>query len=537
MTPAGVRDGDPYALVGLCDRRGPAVLAYCEIVAGRGERGAAAAADAFGSFRAGVVATADLTGLNPESLLVSATRHAAARHAAADVPGQCARVPVLLAARADRSITLADHDWLQEHLATCWACRAPVARFEAADRAYREPPATPLAAELMNRIVEAMTAAAPVRGNTDETPRVQTNGATAATADAPAPSTNGQAPRPTHDVPVDLPPHPADPQTEYDMPAVDASAQLDQPTSAYQIPAPQLDVPEPPSVEHPARSGRRAGVLGAVGLGKPRRAGRGAGRPQPARATAATSSTSEAGYGGATAAIPPTYADDAATQTGATRLRRVPRGDRAGRAAPATLATDDRMPSGTSLPRPRRATARTSSRRRSRGSLRPAVVLPIALVVIAIIAALLIAGVFGGGSDPASSSQSFAPSSSDETTPAQTSKPRVVVVSGAKTASAAAVERAKARTRAAKRTAAEAKKAAANATATTPPPAVAPTTAANPAPPPPAATPPQDTAATTGKPKIDADKGATGAEQLPPAKDTSTVPDLAPPVVPAAPPG
>ena len=135
-----MRDGDPRALAGLCEVRGPAVLAYCEVVAGRGAAADAAAADAFGSFRAGVAATGDLASLNPEALLISATRHAAARHAGAELPSPCDRVPALLAARADRSITLAEHDWLGEHLAGCWTCRAPVARFEAADKAYLDPP-------------------------------------------------------------------------------------------------------------------------------------------------------------------------------------------------------------------------------------------------------------------------------------------------------------------------------------------------------------------------------------------------------------
>jgi hypothetical protein len=43
VTPVGVRDGDPDALAGLCDRRGPAVLAYCEVVAGAQAAAVAAA--------------------------------------------------------------------------------------------------------------------------------------------------------------------------------------------------------------------------------------------------------------------------------------------------------------------------------------------------------------------------------------------------------------------------------------------------------------------------------------------------------------
>ena len=174
-----MRDGDPEALAGLCDVRGPAVLAYCEVVAGRGELAAAAAADAFGSFRAGVVAAGDLATVDPESLLISATRHAAARYAAAGGPEACARIPGLLAARADRSITLADDDWLKEHLETCWTCRAPVARFKVADRAYGEPPDTPLPPAVKAAMVAAMTAAAPIRVESAELPaeQIASNGA------------------------------------------------------------------------------------------------------------------------------------------------------------------------------------------------------------------------------------------------------------------------------------------------------------------------------------------------------------------------
>jgi len=108
VTPAGVRDGDPGALAGLCEVRGPAVLAYCEVVAGRGAAGAATA-DAFGSFRGGVVATDDLGSLNPEALLISATRHAAARYAGAALPSRagaslrCSRHARIAASRSPRT--------------------------------------------------------------------------------------------------------------------------------------------------------------------------------------------------------------------------------------------------------------------------------------------------------------------------------------------------------------------------------------------------------------------------------------------------
>ncbi|MEA2139692.1 MAG: hypothetical protein QOG56_2842, partial [Solirubrobacteraceae bacterium] len=245
MTPTGVRDGDPGALEAVCEARGPAVLAYCEVVAGRGPAGAAAAADAFGSFRAGVVANGDLSNVKPEALLIAATRHAAARYAGADLPAPCSRVPALLAARADRSISLADHDFLEEHLGGCWTCRAPVARFEAADRAYLDPPRTPLEPDTAAAIVAAMTAAAAVRGATDDVPAQQD-----------AASLNGHGTL-------------AGPPDEH--PAPHESESLDQPTAVFEMPAADLAPAEEPAEEPPRsrgeRSRRRPAVLGALGFG------------------------------------------------------------------------------------------------------------------------------------------------------------------------------------------------------------------------------------------------------------------------------
>jgi hypothetical protein len=470
VTPAGVRDGDPDALADLCDVRGPAVLAYCEVVAGRGELGAAAAVEAFGSFRAGVVQAGDLATLNPESLLISATRHAAARHVSSAVPQACARVPGLLAARADRSISLADDDWLEQHLESCWTCRAPVARFNVADQAYREPPDTPLAPAVKAAMVAAMVAAAPVRVEA---------------ADVSAQSTNGNA---AHAEPVA-------PQEPYVMPALG-----EQPTAFYELAPEDLAAPgdEPEQAERPRRRGT---LLGKLGVGAAA-----AGSARAARPTAAPGSKRSASA----------------------------RGRRAERADPPD-APDPRAAGGAALPRPRRELERRpAGQRRERSALRPAIVLPVALVVIAIIAALAIAGVFGGG-EPASVPQSFTPSASDA--PKSTQAPKVVVVPGAVAASAAAVEKAKARARAARRNAAAATNGAQTAArppAAAPPPAAAAKT--TPPPPPPPPPPAARKPAATGKPKIDAGNGATGAEQLPPAKDTSTVPDLAPPVETAPPP-
>jgi hypothetical protein len=501
VTPTGVRDGDPEALAGLCDVRGPAVLAYCEVIAGRGERGAAAAIEAFGSFRAGVVHAGDLATLNPEALLISATRHAAARHASSDVPDACSRVPGLLAARADRSISLVDHDWLKEHLETCWTCRAPVARFEVADNAYRDPSETTLPADVKSAMVAAMVAAAPVAPV--EVPH-HANGNSAHAEPDPAP--------------------PQEPYTAYDMPALEL---VDQPTSAYEMPAEDLAPPEP---SDGARRGRPRGsgsLLGA--LRRSASAGGDPGSRAARRARAAGARDRRAARGSAA----PLDAYAATPDPRAAPGTATPAADAHPEHAAAT--PDPRAAGGAALPRPRRELSRRPTRRgRKRGMLRPAIVLPVALVVIAIIVALAIAGVFGGG-EPASVPQSYAPASTDA--PTNTRTPPVVVVPGAASVSAAAVEKAKARRRAAKRTATAAEESpeprATAPAATAPPPPPAAKTPPPPPPPPPAR---NTSGSGGGTPKIDAGNGATGAEQLPPAKDTSSVPDLAPPVEPVTPP-
>jgi hypothetical protein len=177
VTPAGVRDGDPATLIGLCSARGPSVLAYCRHVAGDAASATAAAA-AFARFRAAVVATDDLADLNPEALLISATRSAAAEHVDGEAQDECAQVPSLLAARADKTASAADLARLDRHLEDCWACRAPVARFKAAERAYRDPPDPTLDPEIAAQIFVALATVAPARG-----------------AEPPAPSANGDAHR------------------------------------------------------------------------------------------------------------------------------------------------------------------------------------------------------------------------------------------------------------------------------------------------------------------------------------------------------
>jgi hypothetical protein len=491
VTPSGVRDGDPAALAGLCARRGPAVLAYCRHVAGDAAA-AAAAAEAFGQFRAQVVAADDPASLNPEALLISATRHAAARHTTVVATGLCAEVPTLLAGRADRSISAANVEFLKGHLEVCWTCRAPVARFEAAERAYRDPPDGPVPPDAAEAIVAALAAAAPVRTAGEEPPPE--------VIPLPAPTSNGNG---HHDPVANVPDEP------------DATGE-----------------PDVPTTEHRTLDEFAPRVRSSNG-------DRGARRDQRERERH-----------GALAAVRGTLG------AGAARALETRRTGTGGREASRRAAPQPRSGSGTSLPRPERPVRPSPVRggRRERSTVRPSVVLPVVLVVGAVFVALVVAGVFGAD-DPASSSRSVAPPR-PAAAPATTTAPEVVVVPGAGNAGASAsdVERAKAGARAQSQRQAAPDRATATTPATPPPPPPPPaanaTPPAAPAPEPPA-TPsggaqpkvkpkPKPKAAPKPAPRhkdkarIDADNGATGVEPRLPAQK-SKVPDLAPPPEPSTP--
>jgi hypothetical protein len=175
VTPAGVRDGEPAALEGLCARRGAAVLAFCGEVC-EPDAAPRAAAEAFARFRAAVVVLDDLSGVDPDDLLLGATRHAAA--SLARTPPQtgprllgfggrgrcdaCAFIPDMLVARASGALGEADLERLTSHLERCTACREIEAAFARAEHAYREPGDLVVPPDVAESIVAALTAAAPV---------------------------------------------------------------------------------------------------------------------------------------------------------------------------------------------------------------------------------------------------------------------------------------------------------------------------------------------------------------------------------------
>src|SRR3954468_14223457 len=149
VTAQGVRDGDRGALTALVERRGAAVLAYCEAVAQPG-RGLEAAGEAFARFRREVRAAPEPRTLDPEALLLTSARRAAATQAPkAAPPGgllarrlgtTCPLVPELLVVRAEGELTAADRMRLSRHLERCESCRAAEERFNAAERAYHDAP-------------------------------------------------------------------------------------------------------------------------------------------------------------------------------------------------------------------------------------------------------------------------------------------------------------------------------------------------------------------------------------------------------------
>ncbi len=178
VTPRGVREGQPAALLGLIARRGPAVLAYCTEVCDPADVGTAAA-EAFARFRAAVHESNDPAALNPEGLLLGATRHAAASMARTTPPATrrrfgardvCPLVPTLLAARHSGALGQADRERLSRHLRRCEGCRSIEAAFERAERAYRHPARTEVPAPARTLILAAMRGAAPLGGERDDTP-------------------------------------------------------------------------------------------------------------------------------------------------------------------------------------------------------------------------------------------------------------------------------------------------------------------------------------------------------------------------------
>jgi hypothetical protein len=226
VTPAGVRAGEPAALAALCERRGAAVFAYCREVCSA-QDAPLAAAEALARFRAAVWASGDAADLDPERLLLSATRHASAARARPSGEGAggarrilgrgstdaCGRMPSLIVARAENLLGSADLDRLSRHLDRCSACRATEAAFRRAERAYVATAHAPLDSATTALLLAALTEAAPVQA---ESAAPEATEPEAAQPEAPAP-VEAEPALPVETAPVEAPaadvaPLPLDPE-------------------------------------------------------------------------------------------------------------------------------------------------------------------------------------------------------------------------------------------------------------------------------------------------------------------------------------
>ncbi len=184
LTPEGVRDGTPAALALIVGRRGPAVLAYCEAVCVRGAA-PEATAEAFARFRGAVAAAVDPRGLDPDGLLRSATRHAAASRASIAEPrpasrlgrllgsapeptSACREVPELLVARTEGLLGAADLDRLERHLRRDAGCRDVEASFDRAEAVFDDPPVAALPTDVLLDVLAAMVEVAPILDRSDD---------------------------------------------------------------------------------------------------------------------------------------------------------------------------------------------------------------------------------------------------------------------------------------------------------------------------------------------------------------------------------
>jgi hypothetical protein len=160
VTATGIRDGDPAVLSALVERRGSAVLAYCERACPRSVA-LDAAADAFVRFREAVRSAERPAALDPEAALLSATRHAAAAHVPrppADVARSVDRVAVMLAGAADGDLAPDDAELLAGLLTRSPVARTIADRFRAAEEAYKTAPRRSLPSPLASRLIGPMAA-------------------------------------------------------------------------------------------------------------------------------------------------------------------------------------------------------------------------------------------------------------------------------------------------------------------------------------------------------------------------------------------
>ncbi|HEV2821174.1 MAG TPA: zf-HC2 domain-containing protein, partial [Solirubrobacteraceae bacterium] len=180
VTPAGIRAGEPHSLAGLVELRGRAVRAYAGTVAGPDDA-LAAAAEALANFRAHVIQATDVRAVDPDALLLRASRESSAARAPRPVESgatlrrlarrgdsPCELAPRLLAARANRELTHEDAVRLDRHLASCPACRDLRKRFRSAENLYAEGAGAPLVERDARALLVALARAGPLAEGTPQ---------------------------------------------------------------------------------------------------------------------------------------------------------------------------------------------------------------------------------------------------------------------------------------------------------------------------------------------------------------------------------
>jgi hypothetical protein len=386
----GVLDGDGDALAGLCDRRGPSVVGYCECVCGP-ERAIEAASAAFAAFRAGAVRAIDPLSIDAEALLLGRTRASAAQRAPkpaeslvyADVP--CSQIAALLAEEATGSLSAPDRDRLRSHLARCVACQATQGVQEQAERAYFHPPAEALDPISRQEIIEALRRAVTVSASNGHRPAAGGRPATPAPPPAASPviqaSVASAKPRVPQPLPRTVPvAGSALTSTPVGQPAGPASGSSTTPAAVPRQPA----TPAPPPVvaEHPAGSqgpaqagvGAQAGPVDYAEQDTPPSGMPAAAWDSPTGAMSAVELNAALGYGQPDAGG---HAGGQGWPDGGAEAPSGQPGRRRGAAAPFASAGAGRL-----------GVARVLG--------------PVAVLVVGLLIALFVAGVFGGGSHHAS---------------------------------------------------------------------------------------------------------------------------------------
>lgn len=265
VTPDGIRDGDPAALAALVERRGNAVLAYCEAVCppASAER---AAAEAFARFRSVVANAADPRVLDPDALLLTTTRHAAASLTPVPTPAPslrnrlgvrgaspetCALVPGLLAARAEGELSAPDRERLAKHLERDASCRRLADAVERAERAYTSPPARTVPIGALTEIMLALAGAAPniAQQNTFEFGEI-------VLPEDPfeAASPDASSPGPAEAAPAAASPEPAATAPSAAAPAVASPEPAELKLPAAALPQPAAPKPSAPAAASPQRA-------------------------------------------------------------------------------------------------------------------------------------------------------------------------------------------------------------------------------------------------------------------------------------------